>query len=258
MTCCTHEMSVNMKRLSVVIPAYNEAERISETVQTLRKTLTDDLGVEHVEIVVVDDGSDDNTSTLAEAAGADTVLQFTENTGKGAAVRAGVQASSGQVVAFTDADLAYPPHQIKKMLEIAEKSTDVVVGNRRHLDTNMLTQPTLQRSIGSRIVYWTVKILGIAACEDTQCGLKVFRRKAADTLFSASTINGFAFDVELLYLTKRYGLTLQEVPVEVHNSTSSSVRMVRDGLILIKDTLSIRIRAMRGTYTTNEAIIQQT
>ena len=232
-------------RLSVVVPAYREAARIGAAVGALRTELAE---ASRVEIVVVDDGSDDGTAEAARAAAADVVVRLPENRGKGAALRAGVLASSGRVIAFTDADLAYPPRQIQRLLAEAEAGADVVIGNRRHPRSTAAVRPTALRSLGSRVVSASVMVLGLGRCRDTQCGFKAFRRDAAEALFSASVVDGFAFDVELLYLAHRRGLEVLEVPVEVVSTNTSTVRVLSDGLGLVRDLIRIRFRAFLGRY----------
>jgi len=259
-----------MTRLSVVVPAYREAGRIGRTVAALRTELAsiapskpdapsggDGTGCGDgagsaaspcVEIVVVDDGSGDGTAEAARAAGADMVVELPQNRGKGAAVRAGVRASSGQVIAFTDADLAYPPRQIHGLLAAAEAGADMVIGNRRHPDTTAITPPPALRSLGSRLMSAVTRVLRLASRRDTQCGLKAFRYDAAQALFAASAVNGFAFDVELLFLADRFGLSLKEVPVEVTNTRTSTVSVLKDGLAVVRDLLLIRLWALLGRY----------
>ncbi|MYB04564.1 MAG: glycosyltransferase family 2 protein, partial [Acidimicrobiaceae bacterium] len=139
-------------RLSVVVPAYREAGRIGETVATLRSELAPVHHEGGVEIVVVDDGSDDGTAAAGRAAGADVVVEFPVNRGKGAAVRAGMRIASGSVVAFTDADLSYPPHQILGLLEEVEQGADAAVGDRRHPDSVAVTDASWLRRTRSRAV----------------------------------------------------------------------------------------------------------
>lgn len=235
-------------RFSVVVPAYREAERIGVTVAALRAALASVADDGGVEIVVVDDGSDDATADAARDAEADLVVELPVNRGKGAAVRAGVRAASGAVVAFTDADLAYSPHQLGPLLEQVEQGAQVVVGDRRHADSVAITSPSVLRRIGSRAVGAVGWVLRLGAGRDTQCGLKAFRREAALDLVAASVVDRFAFDVEVLYLADRLGLDVREVPVEVVNRATSSVRVASDGWGLVIDMVRIRARAASGRY----------
>lgn len=235
-------------RLSVVVPAYHEEGRIGPTVERLRRDLAAVHGDGGVEIVVVDDGSGDDTAAQARVAGADLVLVQPKNRGKGAAVRAGVLAASGRTVVFTDADLAYAPVQIVTLLEQIESGWDVVVGNRRHVATATLVRARRIREIGGRLVNLATHALLLGQYRDTQCGLKAFRSDVARLIFSASQIDGFAFDVEIFHLIERHRLSLAEVPVTVENSERSTVKIVRDGLRLVIDIVRVRWWAREGRY----------
>ena len=235
-------------RFSVVVPSYCEAGRIGDTVGALRAALAGVDGSGGVEIVVVDDGSDDGTADAARAADADVVVELGVNRGKGEAVRAGMRAASGQVVAFTDADLAYAPNQLVALLDEVERGADLAVGNRRHPDSVAVTDPSRLRRAGSLIVGLVRGMLRLGHGRDTQCGLKAFSRKAACTVLDASVMDRFSFDVEVLFLADRLGMEVRQVPVEVVNSKVSSVRVVSDGWELVLDMGRIRARALLGRY----------
>lgn len=234
--------------LSVIVPAYREAGRINDTVHALRAALDGADTSGGVEIVVVDDGSDDGTADAARDAGADIVVELGTNQGKGAAVRAGMRASTGTVVAFTDADLAYAPGQIVTLLAEVAAGADVVVGNRRDRASVAVTEVSRLRRAGSVALHRLCEWLGLGHGRDTQCGLKAFSRRAADLIADASVMDRFSFDVEALFLADRLGLRVVQVPVEVVNSASSSVRVVRDGTQLVIDMVRIRARALAGRY----------
>ncbi len=237
-------------RLTVVLPAYREADRIGDTVIRVRTELGERLGgtLDALQIVVVDDGSDDDTSGAAAAAGADTVVRLEVNSGKGAAVRAGVAAATGSTIAFTDADLAYSPAQIADLMTLVEDGYDMVVGSRRHTDTRTLVAAGRIREAGGRLVNLATHALLLGQYHDTQCGLKAFRADAARALFDASRLDGFAFDVELFHLAERWRLPLAEVPVEVEYSDRSTVSVLSDGLRLVADLIRVRQAARRGDY----------
>jgi dolichyl-phosphate beta-glucosyltransferase len=235
-------------RLSVVVPAYREAGRISGSIHRLRTELDKVARDGGVEIVVVDDGSRDGTAEDAEAAGADVVLRHDRNRGKGAAVRSGVLAATGRTVAFTDADLAYAPDQIVGLLEQVEAGWDVVAGSRRHTDTTTLVRAGRLREIGGRAINLLTRAVLLGQYRDTQCGLKAFRADVARLVFSHTRIDGFAFDVEIFYLVEEYHLSLTEVPVRVENSGRSTVRVVRDAARLVRDLFRIRRWSHRGVY----------
>ena len=199
-------------RLSVIVPAYREADRIGATIEALRAGLAEAHRHGGVEIIVVDDGSPDDTSARASAAGADRVVRLPQNRGKGAAVREGVLAARGRTIAFTDADLSYPPRQLIRLLAEVEGGWDVVVGSRKHIETNVLVKGRRLRELSGRV--FNILTLGVLLGQyrDTQCGLKAFRSDVARLLFSNARIDGFAFDVELFHLIERYRLSLLEVP----------------------------------------------
>ncbi|MDP8992924.1 MAG: glycosyltransferase [Actinomycetota bacterium] len=230
---------------SVVIPAFREEASIAAAVERLRCGLGMEGGGE---IVVVDDGSPDRTSEAARGAGADQVLTLPVNRGKGAAVRAGMLAARGRSVAFTDADLAYSPAQLLRLLEEVEAGWDVVIGSRRHVDTTTLVRARRAREVSGRLFNLVSRAVLLHRYLDTQCGLKAFDSDVARVVFSRARVDGFAFDVEVLYLVQRYGLSLQEVPVELANPETSSVRVLRDAPLMVRDLVRIRRWAAAGAY----------
>ena len=232
----------------MIIPAYREAGRIGDTVAALRTALADVKADGGAEIVVVDDGSDDGTAAAARAAGADIVVELGQNRGKGEAVRAGMRASSGEVVAFTDADLAYAPNQLVGLLAEVERGADMAVGDRRHPDSVAVTDPSGLRKTGSLGVGLLSGLLRLGRGRDTQCGLKAFSSRAAGAVLDASVMDRFSFDVEVLFLADRLGMEVRRVPVEVVNSNVSSVRVFTDGWELVLDMCRIRTRALLGRY----------
>jgi len=235
-------------RLSVVVPAYDEADRIGTTVRTLRDGLAEVDRAGELELVVVDDGSTDATADAALVAGADQVVVQPANRGKGAAVRAGVLAARGRTVAFTDADLAYGPEQVLRVLAAVEAGWDVAIGDRRHPDTRTLVPPSLLRRWGSRAINWLGYAVLLGSFRDTQSGLKGFRSDVARFVFARCRVDGFAFDVEVLHLVERHQLSLVEVPVEVTNSTRSTVHAARDALRQAADLFRIRHWSAAGAY----------
>lgn len=235
-------------RMSVVVPAYREADRIGDTVRRLSRALADIQRSGDYEVIVVDDGSSDATADAALAAGADQVVVQPRNRGKGAAVRAGVMAARGRAIAFTDADLAYPPDQLGRLLTAVEDGWDVAIGDRRHPDSRTLAPPPPLRALGSRIINWLGYAVLLGSYRDTQGGLKGFRSDVARFLFSRTRVDGFAFDIEVLHLVERHQLSLVEVPVEVANTRRSTVRPVRDVGRLLMDLVRIRRWSAEGEY----------
>jgi dolichyl-phosphate beta-glucosyltransferase len=239
-------------RLSVVVPAYGEADRIGATISRIRTELAELSDAGGLEVVVVDDGSTDRTAAAAREAGADQVISYQPNRGKGAAVREGVLAARGRTVAFTDADLSYAPAQIRRLVRAVEGGWDVVVGSRQHTGTLTVVRAGRLRELGGRVINVFTGVVLLGRYRDTQCGLKAFRGDVAKLIFDHTTVDGFAFDVEVFHLVERYRLSLTEVPVEVENAQRSTVSVVRDAIRLIMDLVSIRNNDRVGVYDVAE------
>jgi glycosyltransferase involved in cell wall biosynthesis len=232
-----------MSKISVVVPALDEAARIESTVAQLRAALGRDA-----QIIVVDDGSTDDTASRADRAGADAVVRLPENRGKGAAVRAGVARATGETLVFTDADLAYPPDQIERLVAEVAGGTGMAAGTRRHGDTVTLVRAGLLRDVGGRVFNLLVRRALATTHSDTQCGLKAFDAATAKVLFGCSEVDGFAFDVELFKLADHFGVRVVEVPVTIANTTTTTVKVRRDAVRMLRDLRRIRRRVGDGTY----------
>lgn len=234
-------------RFSVVVPAFGEAGRIGGAVARIVADLASVDADGGVEVIVVDDGSSDDTSAEAEAAGA-RVVRLARNRGKGAAVRAGVLNARGSSVAFIDADLAYPPVQLIRLLDAVEAGADVVVGNRQDPESTQAGPLPLLRMIAgrafNRLSAWAV----LGTTRDTQCGCKAFSGEAARDLFSKSRIDGFAFDVEVLHLATRSGLRIVEVPVNQVAAEGTTIRLGLDTVAMVRDLFRIRRWSRDGVY----------
>ena len=233
---------------TLVIPMYREAPRIAGTIHTLAASSLSHPGTE---IILVDDGSDDDTVAVARAALAATslaasILCLARNLGKGGAVRAGVLASTGRVVGFSDADLSAGATEIAKCFAAVERGPAQVVCSSRAIAGSVLPvrQPRL-RELSGKTFNLVLRLLGLTRFRDTQCGLKVFTREAAFRLFEQLSITGFAFDVELLLVAERLGLRVEEVPVEWRHVEESRVRPMRDGFAMLRDALRLRFALHR-------------
>ena len=241
-------------RATVVVPMYREPDRIGPNLRRLRDSLAGPLG--SIEIVAVDDGSGDATPDAARAAGADVVLVQPENRGKGAAVRRGMLAASGRSVVFTDAELAYPPEQLVELVEQLEAGCDVVVGNRRHPDALLRQGPPRVRELGSLVFNLVTHAVLLGHYRDTQCGLKGFRRDVARSSFSRTTIDGFAFDVEVLHIVEQDHLTLVEVPGVLDDDEASTISVLPVALKMVRDVVRIRRRSSAGRYALDRPVAE--
>jgi len=230
---------------TLVIPAHNEAKCLRNTVETHR-TYLEGQGVPF-EILIVDDGSTDETAAIAsDSASRMTqvrVVTISPQRGKGAAVYAGVKAARGDVIGFTDADLAYPPSDILAARSvIVEGDADVVIGARDLPESRCASQYPLSRRLAGRLFGYVVRALVFRNAIDAQCGLKVFSRDAALALFPRLSVFDFAFDVEVLALAMKLGLRIRRVPVHFSHSRESQVRLLHDSAAMFLDVLRIRRR----------------
>ncbi len=230
---------------SLTIPAYNEAARLGET---LRASLDYLAKVSpQSELIVVNDGSTDATSKVAREAllGADIEAHLLENfpnCGKGHAVRKGLLAARRPIALFTDADLSTPLEETPKLIEpIANGEVDLAFGSRA-LDRRLIghRQPW-RREQGGRIFNLLVRLATGLPFWDTQCGFKAFRLDVCRPILEAARIDGFAFDVELLYLSYRAGLRLREIPVRWNHADGSKVQFFSDSLRMLREVVAIRL-----------------
>jgi dolichyl-phosphate beta-glucosyltransferase len=233
-------------RLSVVIPAYNEALRLPATLARVRAHLAG-RGVPH-EIVVVDDGSSDATAEVARAAGETVrVLRHEPNRGKGYAVRRGMLAAAGERRLMTDADLSTPIEELVKLEAAIDRGFDVAIGSRAVAGATIeVHQPAYREAIG-RLFNVLVQALLLPGLADTQCGFKLFTAGAAEAAFGACHLDGFSFDAEALYVARRRGLRIAEVPVVWRNDAATRVGLGAGGAAFA-DLVRIRLLARRGAY----------
>ena len=231
---------------SLVIPAYNEAARIGETLRAALAYLENVSS--QSELIVVNDGSTDATSTIARAAliGAKVEARLLENfpnRGKGHAVHKGLLAAQRPIGLFSDADLSTPLDETPKLIEpIANGDVDIAFGSRA-LDRSLIGkhQPW-RREQGGRVFNLLVRLATGLPFWDTQCGFKAFRLDVCRLILESAHIEGFAFDVELLYLAYRAGLRLREIPVRWNHAEGSKIQFVRDSLRMLGEVMALRKR----------------
>lgn len=237
--------------LTVIVPAYNEELRLPATLLGLANYLNE-TGIDY-RILVVDDGSRDRTSTLTDSFGRRFSTICQPQSGKGAAIRNGMLHATGEVVAFTDADLPYHLDSLRAGFEaIRNGRCDVVFGARDLKESVALAPRRLLRSLATGVFRGIVRFLVSREVTDTQCGLKLFSTRAARRIFSRVTINGFAFDAEVVYLTRRLGLRFQRIPVTLINEYSSTLSLSRHALPMLLDVIGLRWRALWGGYNLAE------
>ena len=230
--------------LSVVIPAYNEAERLPPTLRRVREYL--DARGGSYEIVVVDDGSRDETVARAEAAGV-RVLRNGVNRGKGYSVRHGMLAAHGARRLMTDADLSTPMEELPRLLARLDEGYGVVIASRALPGANLEVRQPWYRENAGRVFNLCVRLLALPGLQDTQCGFKLFSAQAARDAFSAARLDGFSFDVEALFLARRHGHRIAEIPVTWRNDAASRVGTF-SGFRAFLDLLRIRTNAWAGHY----------
>ena len=231
-------------RLSLVIPAYNEAHRLPKSLETII-----DYGRGFIfewEVVVVIERSRDETLELARRLTAKQanfrILDNKVHRGKGYAIRSGILQAQGDFIFYMDADLSVPLKAIETFLVYFERhpEVDVLAGNRQHSGSRITRKQTwLRRSMGQAFNRILRMCVGVQL-HDTQCGFKAFRRDAARAIFRHQKIDGFAFDVEVLLLAERLGYKIKDLPVEWINSPESRVRLVRDSLSMLRDAMQVR------------------
>jgi len=245
--------------LSVVIPVYNEERCIADNLRGVLEYLA--AQPYSSEVVVVDDGSRDNTASLVDEVGSQTrILRLIRNDhrGKAYAVRTGVLAANGENVLFADADMATPIHQAAKLLAALENGYDVAIGSREGYGARRYNEPWLRHFMG-RVFNLVVRTLVMGQHRDTQCGFKAFTRDAAQDIFGSVRLYGpsapvldaplvTGFDVELLYLAHQRGYRVADLPVEWHYGPGSKVNPLRDSWHNFCDVIRVRQNAGRGLY----------
>ncbi len=238
--------------LSVIIPAYNEEKRIKKTVEFTLQFLNEQK-IEH-EIIVVDDGSTDQTKQVIEGVRKNTgnirFIELEKNCGKGCAVKKGVESSNGRYILFTDADNSTPIEEfIKLFKKMRDSKANIAIGSRYLQESDVqIRQPGYRIFIG-RMCNFLIRLFVITGFQDTQCGFKLFEHEAAKTVFSYQKVKRFAFDIEILVIAKNKGYKVVEVPVSWLNSLESRVRPFKDSLRTLRDLVYIKLNLWSGRYT---------
>lgn len=246
---------------SIVIPAYNEENRIKGTLLAIEDFIRKNLTYSY-EVIVVDDGSSDKTSEIASqykdlfyrtnndvSKVVLNVVRYEKNRGKGFAVKTGVENAHGKYILFTDADNSTPIEELFKLYEYIKQGDDVVIGSRYLKDSNVKIKQSRYRIFMGRFGNLLIKITLINGIKDTQCGFKLFTHQAAKEIFVKQKVTRFGFDMEALVIAKNLGLKIKEVPVSWFNSVESRVRPVRDGFKTLKELIYIKLNLWGGRYS---------
>ncbi len=249
-----------MPEISVIISAYNEKTSIGITLTKIIAFFNDYNP--NYEIIVVDDGSTDNTAELVEnirAGNEKLIIVRNSHKGKGYGVKSGVERSSGRYVLLSDADLATPIEELKRlMIWVSDNNFDIAIGSREGVGAIRKNEPLIRHIMG-RIFNFIIKILILPGINDTQCGFKLFKGALARKLFSKSLLYGentkevkvpkvTAFDVEILFLARKMKAKIKEVPIMWEYGRNTRVNKFRDSIINLLDVVKVKVNDLRGLY----------
>jgi dolichyl-phosphate beta-glucosyltransferase len=233
---------------SVIIPAWNEERRMPVSLQRVAAFVEEQSYP--IEIIVVDDGSEDATPAIVERFAQEhpsiTLLRNPHGR-KGAAVRAGIARGQGEYLVISDTDLSVPIEELSKFLPPALDGYDVAIASREVPGARRVDEPYYRHLMG-RVYNLLVRLLVVPGIQDTQCGFKAFRREVARDVFAYQTIDGWGFDVEILFIARRLGYRIVEVPVIWYYGTESKVSPVQDTLRMFRELLKVRRNARQGLY----------
>ena len=234
--------------LSIVIPAYNEETRLPQSLAAI----VDFLKAQNFEseVLVIDDGSSDRTPDIVKEFSAKyPFIQLLQpgRGGKGHAVKAGMLQVKGEYAFLCDADLAMPITELPKFLPPQQNGYEIAIGSREGEGAVRYNEPPYRHLMG-RVFNWLVKILAVRGFEDTQCGFKCFHASVIEDLFQKQTIDGFGFDVEVLYVAQKRDYKIVEVPIHWYYQSESKVHPVKDTIRMVQDMLSVRKNDHHGLY----------
>ncbi|MHB1457004.1 MAG: dolichyl-phosphate beta-glucosyltransferase [Armatimonadota bacterium] len=229
-------------RLIIVIPAYNEAARILDSLTAIG------LYIEKQDYtckaLVVDDGSTDSTLSkcryFAQKHPWMQILSYNHNKGKGHAVRTGIIHSTADYYLICDADLATPIDELDGFWHFIDEGADIVIASRPIQGSHLMKRQPLYREMAGRALNHVIRILAVRDITDTQCGFKLFRGEAAKKIFSKCEINGWSFDIEVLYIAQKLGFNIKEAAVHWYHRPGSKIRFLRDGMRMLRDITRIR------------------
>jgi glycosyltransferase involved in cell wall biosynthesis len=247
-------------QLSIVIPAYNESARIEATLERVM-TCVEQQGWD-AEVLVVDDGSQDGTQEIISL----WMLRYPRlhliqnqgNRGKGYSVRNGLLQASGDVVMFTDADLSAPMEEAERLLAAIAEGADVAIGSRWMDKTRQTIHQPMYRRFFGRCFNWVTRMVMGLPFKDTQCGFKAFKRPAAQVIFRLQRIERWGFDPEILFIARKLGYNIREVPVTWGHDERSRMSYLKDGMKMLEEMAVIRTNSLAGRYDEAIAALKDT
>jgi glycosyltransferase involved in cell wall biosynthesis len=247
-------------QLSIVIPAYNESARIELTLDRVMACVAKQGW--DAEVLVVDDGSTDATPKIVQAwmerhPGLH-LIQNEGNRGKGYSVRNGLLQAEGEVVMFTDADLSAPMEEAELLLAAIADGADVAIGSRWMDKTRQTIHQPLYRKFFGRCFNWVTRVVMGLPFKDTQCGFKAFKRPVAQVIFRLQRIERWGFDPEILFIARKLGYDIREVPVTWGHDERSRMSYLRDGMKMLEEMATIRANSLAGRYDEDIAALKDT
>lgn len=246
-------MNERVPELSIIIPAYNEEERLGRALARIRDYFAGrGMAPAEIEIIVVDDGSTDSTARVAQGCAREMpslrLVSNRTNHGKGYSVRRGMLEARGRIALFTDADLSAPIEESAQLFAAIEAGNDVAIGSRAIDRSLIFVHQSRFREVAGMIFNGCVRLITGLAFQDTQCGFKAFVRERCRIIFEQQRIEGFGFDPEILFLARRHGLRAAEVPVRWAHDPATKVHVLRDSLRMFGDLLYIPWNWLLGRY----------
>lgn len=236
--------------LSIVIPAYNEAERIGPTLESISSHLNESDA--DYEIIVVSDGSTDVTETIVrdyvKADARVRLVAYSPNRGKGYAVRTGMLEARADDVLFSDADLATPMEDLEKLRQAAREGCEVAIGSRALPDSVIIGWRPWYRELSGKVFNMFIRMLALPGIRDSQCGFKYFTGGSATKVFSAARLDGYGFDVEALYLARKFGFSIGEIAVHWENSPATKVSVLKHTLPMLIEVARVRLNDRKKLY----------
>jgi dolichyl-phosphate beta-glucosyltransferase len=233
--------------LSVIIPAHNEENRLPKALDQVLRFLDGQPFTS--EVIVVENGSSDNTLAIAQqfAEQHKRVRVLQSERGKGAAVKRGMLEAQGEYRFMCDADLSMPVDEISKFIPPELEGVDIAIASREAKGAVRYNEPAY-RHLGGRGINFLIQILILPGLNDTQCGFKCFRADVAEVLFNKQTLSGWSFDIEVLYIARKFGYHAHEIPIHWYHDAETKVRALPDAIRMFQDIFRIHANARRGLY----------